>query len=89
MLKCWSFRAEERPTFKYCLQVLENLKQSCADSPLPGDGTYKTYYFLLHSLLIEFCFIFSESSIRFMFNSLLESNPIVVALPFFSIELHQ
>lgn len=25
MLKCWSYRPEERPTFRYCLDVLQSL----------------------------------------------------------------
>lgn len=25
MLKCWEFDPENRPTFKYCLEVLEDL----------------------------------------------------------------
>lgn len=28
MLKCWSYNPECRPTFKYCLEVLQNLKES-------------------------------------------------------------
>lgn len=26
MLKCWSYRPEERPTFRYCLDVLQSLR---------------------------------------------------------------
>lgn len=28
MLKCWSYRPEERPTFRYCLDVLLDLKEN-------------------------------------------------------------
>lgn len=27
MNKCWSFNPDERPTFKYCLEVLVELKE--------------------------------------------------------------
>lgn len=29
MLKCWSYRPEERPTFRYCLEVLQLLRNNC------------------------------------------------------------
>ncbi|XP_069689840.1 proto-oncogene tyrosine-protein kinase ROS isoform X2 [Periplaneta americana] len=34
MLKCWNYNPETRPTFKYCLEVLEELKSKSADLPL-------------------------------------------------------
>ncbi|GAB0094112.1 Tyrosine-protein kinase receptor [Sergentomyia squamirostris] len=32
MLKCWSYCPEDRPTFRYCLEILEALKDSTNDS---------------------------------------------------------
>ena len=42
MLKCWEFEAEKRPTFKYCLDVLENLHFQKLRSPSTGahEGQY-------------------------------------------------
>lgn len=37
MMKCWSFNPENRPTFKYCLETLENLKEITANAPLTPD----------------------------------------------------
>ncbi|XP_075227577.1 receptor protein-tyrosine kinase sevenless [Lycorma delicatula] len=34
MLKCWSFHQESRPTFKYCLDILEQLKAKCQPTRL-------------------------------------------------------
>ncbi|KAJ9583818.1 hypothetical protein L9F63_021821, partial [Diploptera punctata] len=34
MLKCWNYNPEIRPTFKYCLEVLEELKSKSTDIPL-------------------------------------------------------
>ncbi|PNF32886.1 hypothetical protein B7P43_G01836 [Cryptotermes secundus] len=34
MLKCWNYNPETRPTFKYCLDVLEELKSKSVDLPL-------------------------------------------------------
>jgi hypothetical protein len=34
MLKCWNYNPETRPTFKYCLDVLEELKSKSVDVPL-------------------------------------------------------
>jgi hypothetical protein len=34
MLKCWNYNPETRPTFKYCLEVLEELKSKSTDIPL-------------------------------------------------------
>ncbi|XP_055298116.1 proto-oncogene tyrosine-protein kinase ROS isoform X4 [Sitodiplosis mosellana] len=31
MLKCWSYRPEERPTFRYCLDVLQSLRTKFED----------------------------------------------------------
>lgn len=31
MLKCWSYRPEDRPTFRYCLEVLTTLKENTID----------------------------------------------------------
>ncbi|XP_044258516.1 proto-oncogene tyrosine-protein kinase ROS isoform X1 [Tribolium madens] len=42
MLKCWEFEAEKRPTFKYCLDVLDNLHLQNLRSPTTGahEGQY-------------------------------------------------
>lgn len=32
MLKCWSYRPEDRPTFRYCLDVLLVLKENTSDA---------------------------------------------------------
>lgn len=29
MLKCWSYRPDDRPTFRYCLEVLLDLQNTC------------------------------------------------------------
>lgn len=29
MEECWNFQPKERPTFKYCLSELEELKNTC------------------------------------------------------------
>lgn len=34
MLKCWSYLPEDRPTFRYCLEVLEDLKRNTSESIL-------------------------------------------------------
>ncbi|XP_014249043.1 proto-oncogene tyrosine-protein kinase ROS [Cimex lectularius] len=34
MIKCWNFNPEERPTFKYCLDVLEEILKNTEDIPL-------------------------------------------------------
>jgi len=34
MLKCWNYNPETRPTFKYCLEILEELKSKSVDLPL-------------------------------------------------------
>ncbi|XP_021913370.1 proto-oncogene tyrosine-protein kinase ROS isoform X3 [Zootermopsis nevadensis] len=34
MLKCWNYNPETRPTFTYCLEVLEELKSKSTDLPL-------------------------------------------------------
>lgn len=34
MLKCWNYNPEMRPTFKYCLEVLEELRSRSVDLPL-------------------------------------------------------
>lgn len=39
MLNCWSYQPENRPTFKYCLEVLEELHNSTTDSPLTAVHT--------------------------------------------------
>lgn len=38
MLKCWDAEPEERPTFKYCLEVLEALHSEAARNPVPVSG---------------------------------------------------
>ncbi|KAJ8934365.1 hypothetical protein NQ314_013406 [Rhamnusium bicolor] len=42
MLKCWEFEPEKRPTFKYCLEVLENLHRQTLRNPTTGahEGQY-------------------------------------------------
>ncbi|KAJ8952660.1 hypothetical protein NQ318_020975, partial [Aromia moschata] len=42
MLKCWEFEPEKRPTFKYCLEVLENLHRKTLRNPTTGahEGQY-------------------------------------------------
>jgi proto-oncogene tyrosine-protein kinase ROS len=42
MLKCWEFEGDKRPTFKYCLDVLENLHLQNLRSPSTGahEGQY-------------------------------------------------
>ncbi|RZC34249.1 proto-oncogene tyrosine-protein kinase ROS, partial [Asbolus verrucosus] len=42
MLKCWEFEGEKRPTFKYCLDVLEHLHLQNLRSPTTGahEGQY-------------------------------------------------
>lgn len=35
MLKCWQYSPEARPTFKYCLQILEDLKAKSQCLPIP------------------------------------------------------
>ncbi|KAJ8921659.1 hypothetical protein NQ315_010568, partial [Exocentrus adspersus] len=42
MLKCWEFVPERRPTFKYCLDVLENLQQEILRNPTTAahEGQY-------------------------------------------------
>ena len=32
METCWNFQPKERPTFKYCLKELEELKNDCNSS---------------------------------------------------------
>lgn len=32
MLKCWSYRPEDRPSFGYCLEVLTALKYNTSDA---------------------------------------------------------
>lgn len=32
MLKCWSYAPEDRPTFRYCLEVLKDLQEQTSDS---------------------------------------------------------
>lgn len=33
MQKTWSYNCEGRPTFKYCLEILEDLKNKLRDAP--------------------------------------------------------
>lgn len=42
MLQCWLFTPESRPTFKYCLELLENLHQQNLRNPTTGahEGQY-------------------------------------------------
>ncbi|XP_045468365.1 proto-oncogene tyrosine-protein kinase ROS isoform X2 [Harmonia axyridis] len=42
MLQCWLFTPDSRPTFKYCLEVLENLHQQNLRNPTTGahEGQY-------------------------------------------------
>uniref|UniRef100_A0A8D9DZJ2 receptor protein-tyrosine kinase n=2 Tax=Cacopsylla melanoneura TaxID=428564 RepID=A0A8D9DZJ2_9HEMI len=40
MLKCWSFEADKRPSFKYCLQILEYLKSISKPLTLQVDADY-------------------------------------------------
>lgn len=34
MIKCWSYDAENRPTFCYCLDALKELKEKLLTSPV-------------------------------------------------------
>lgn len=34
MLKCWSYRPEERPTFRYCLDILQSLRSNFEDAQI-------------------------------------------------------
>lgn len=36
MMKCWSFNPEERPTFRYCLDVLDDILSHTDDVALQG-----------------------------------------------------
>lgn len=42
MLKCWSYEPERRPTFKFCLEILEGLHLNSLRDPATGahDGQY-------------------------------------------------
>lgn len=42
MLKCWNSEPEKRPTFKYCLEVLEDLHSQTMRNPVTGahEGQY-------------------------------------------------
>lgn len=39
MLKCWSYRPEERPTFRYCLDTLQSLRNQCAEMQINIENT--------------------------------------------------
>lgn len=44
MLKCWNYCPENRPTFRYCLEVLMNLKdQTCANIQLTSQFPEKIF----------------------------------------------
>lgn len=36
MLKCWSYNPDQRPTFKYCLSVVEELYLEYLRNPVTG-----------------------------------------------------
>lgn len=42
MLKCWDATPEERPTFKYCLGILQQLHTDTCRKPITGahEGQY-------------------------------------------------
>lgn len=54
MLKCWEFEPEQRPTFKYCLEVLDHAHRDHLRNPTTGahsqyistvpDRKYKSCY---------------------------------------------
>lgn len=53
MTKCWAYRPEERPTFRYCLEELLDLKNNCETMELNVhnlsgqaiNGKFKSYKF--------------------------------------------
>lgn len=60
MLKCWSYRPEDRPTFRYCLDVLQSLRSNYENIHINMENTHRnliagepnvTNYFLFRSLI--------------------------------------
>lgn len=43
MLKCWSYRPEERPTFRYCLDVLQSLRTQFEDIRINMENTTRNF----------------------------------------------
>lgn len=75
MLKCWSYRPEERPTFRYCLDVLQSLRTKFEDIRInlenasrnfTGKPLYNTTFF--YSSLGHR--IFNNSRFHYHFNNL-------------------
>lgn len=43
MTKCWSYRPEERPTFRYCLDVLQSLRNQFEDVRINIENTNRNF----------------------------------------------
>lgn len=41
MLKCWSYRPEDRPTFRYCLDVLQSLRSNYENIHINMENTHR------------------------------------------------
>lgn len=41
MLKCWSYRPEDRPTFRYCLDILQSLRSNYENIHINMENTHR------------------------------------------------
>lgn len=57
MLKCWSYRADERPTFRYCLDVLQSLRTKFEDIRINMENTSRNFSGKLFRLIYLHSFI--------------------------------
>lgn len=78
MLKCWSYAPENRPTFRYCLEILQDLFEHTTDSnniPIiysswQPNGKRNLFYLYLQTILIRFiCYIAHSLCMIFIFFS--------------------
>lgn len=61
MLKCWSYRPEERPTFRYCLDVLQSLRTKFEDIRINMENASRNFtgkrlhvnFFLHHWVIVS------------------------------------
>lgn len=54
MMDCWTYSPSSRPTFKYCLEVLEELKSSTIDGPLTAIQTGDYISTIPNGMLIHY-----------------------------------